>query len=55
MFFEDGEDFEVLDIPILITKTDEWYDELKSINESDSLENLLINELPLVIENSIQN
>ena len=33
--FEDGEedeDYVFLDIPIPITKTDEWYDNLKSIN-----------------------
>lgn len=49
--FEDGEDFEVLDIPIPITKTDEWYDKLKSINRRGSLERLLINELPANIGN----
>ena len=30
--FKDGEDYEFLDIPVPITKTDEWYDNLKSIN-----------------------
>ena len=30
--FEDEEEYEFLDIPIPITKTDEWYDNLKSIN-----------------------
>ena len=30
--FEDGEEDEFLDIPIPIIKTDEWYDNLKSIN-----------------------
>ena len=30
--FEDGEDYEFLDIPIPIIKTDEWYDNLKFIN-----------------------
>ena len=30
--FKDGEDYEFLDIPVPIIKTDEWYDKLKSIN-----------------------
>ena len=29
---EDGEDYEFLDIPVPIIKTDEWYDNLKFIN-----------------------
>ena len=30
--FEDEEEYEFLDIAVPITKTDEWYDNLKSIN-----------------------
>ena len=32
--FKDGEDYEFLDIPVPITKTDEWYDNLKSIKSN---------------------